>query len=99
MVASRSRGNDIRKSDSLTKFGEHPSCHESRTNTADFTNDSEKKFRCSYYQFRTTNGDKKSGNWRYNRIKRILDDIPERSYNNINWNCQHFTRNMFYKRL
>ena len=73
-------------------------CHESKYYTIDF-DESGIKFRCGYFQFRTEDRDKKSGCWGYNGIKRIIFDTPMKNFDIINWNSQHFARNVFYNRL
>ena len=74
-------------------------CHEFRTYTIDFTNDSEKNIRCGYYQYRTKDLNKKSGYWSFNEIERIIKDIPEKKYNITTYNCQHFAIEVFYRLL
>ena len=72
-------------------------CGKSRTYTIELTGDSRKHFDCGYYNDGVVR-DSKSGYWSYNEIKRIYNRMDE-DYKQTTWNCQHFARNMFYKKL
>ena len=75
-------------------------CHRSRAYIVEFFNDSEIKFHPGYYCYGTIR-ERKYGDWSYYDIERIIERIKNQNwkYNSANWNCQHFARYIFYKRL
>ena len=71
-------------------------CGRITTYTIDFGR-RRKKFREGYFRGGEIR-DRKNGYWSYNTIRRIFDNMYDK-FNQTTWNCQHFARYMFYKKL